>query len=246
MIRLIISAATGRSGSTLLQRICNARKETLIWGEHYGIIKDFANIYDNLVYFSEQSRNERTAFFDRNKDTGLWTANMTPELPYVEQAVINAVTAALDTLYGQFAEKHDIVGFKEVRYGERELRLLRKCYPDCPFLLLVRHPVPSWASAPTWYRDIDDFAGVWNERAGFYAEYARQDPNSLLIRYEDLVDRDPKTLKRLSEVTKVPVPDMIGVLSKKVGSFNPEPVTKEQREEIVTKCRPVMKTLLYR
>ena len=51
-LNLLVLSATPRAGSTLLQRICNARKGTLIWGEQAGLLKRFADIYMDAAQFS--------------------------------------------------------------------------------------------------------------------------------------------------------------------------------------------------
>src|SRR3972149_1198387 len=101
MIDLIISGATHRSGSTLLQRIFNARKKTLIWGEHVGCLTDFCKTYDKIKYFSERYKRQREIYFSSGENPNYWNPNMTPDVSYLESAMINCVKTFFDTLYAQ-------------------------------------------------------------------------------------------------------------------------------------------------
>ncbi len=90
-LNLIILSAGQRAGSTLLQRICNARKGTLIWGEHGGLLNHFADIFEHASYFALAGGEERNLYFSRGEDPNLWIANMSPDLDYVQQAMVNSV-----------------------------------------------------------------------------------------------------------------------------------------------------------
>lgn len=138
---IIISSNTHRTGSTLIQRIFNAREETLIWGEHGGALSSFIDIYNKLTHFSRFSETERQNYFGNNEDPNQWIASMTPEMDYVEQSIVNSVRVFLDSLYKQYRDTHDTIGFKEVRYGKQELELFKRCYPEAKIVLLVRHPL---------------------------------------------------------------------------------------------------------
>ena len=205
MIHLIVLGLLHRSGSTLLQRICNVRPQSLIWGEHGGVLTHFAEIYRVLVNFSITGNEEREQYFASGEDPNLWIANMCPEMAHLTQAIVDAARALLNTLYRQRRQSHDaLVGFKEVTYGRVEAELLRRCYPEATMLLLVRHPCDTWNSTPrSWYESLEAWADLWAARAREFADLAKADPRCRLIRYEDLVRQDEKTLQILAETAKV-------------------------------------------
>ncbi|MGO4538048.1 sulfotransferase [Paenibacillus sp. 2TAB19] len=216
---VIISALTQRTGSTLVQRIFNCRKNTLIWGEHGGIVSEFIRIGDLASYFSNGSKDEKRDFFQSGKDPNLWTANMTPDEPFIEAAVIESIKVLFDHMYIQHRDKHDRIGFKEVRYGKSELMLLQKCFPDSAIILLVRNPIDIWRSETSyWEDDAEAFGQIWNERAKQYQELEEEMPGTVLIRYEDLVGRNEKTLQLLSELALVSLDEIHRVLSVQLNS----------------------------
>ncbi|MDQ0058843.1 sulfotransferase [Paenibacillus harenae] len=246
---LILSAATHRSGSTLVQRILNARKETLMWGEHLGIIKDFHHIQRKIQAFSKKGELSRKKYFTSGEDPNQWLALMTPSAEFVEQAGIQSTKAFLDTLYSQFSENHDTIGFKEVRYGAKELSILQKCYPDARFILLVRNPLKAWESYPKkWgeYRHVNSFAKQWNDNVTDYTALAKSNPNAYLIQYEKLIRKEPKTVETLCALAQLTEKELEDVLAQKIrGSSQKKSITAKQAALIKRMCRVNMKRLGY-
>ena len=118
---------------------------------------------------------------------------MSPEMDYIQCAVVNSARTLLNSLYDQYRQSHDIVGFKEVRYGGCELELLRRCYPQAEILLLMRHPYKTWNSTPRdWYVSLDAWATTWAERTQSYLQASISDSHCHLIRYEDIVAREKR------------------------------------------------------
>jgi len=243
---LIIFSANHRAGSTLLQRICNARKGTLIWGEHGGLLLHFTDIYLSAAAFCSVGAKEREAYFSAGEDPNLWIANMCPELSRAQLAVVESVRALFAAFYGQHRATHDLIGFKEVAYGRGELELLRACYPQARFLLLIRNPLDTWRSTPRdWYSSLDYWIESWNSRVRDFRAFAARDARSHLIRYEDLIRREPAVEAVLAEAAQVSGEMYADVLSHKIGSTRratqPEAVEQKIREQ----CREAMEALGY-
>lgn len=244
-ISLIILAANHRAGSTLLQRICNSRKKTLIWGEHNALLRHFASIYADAARFSTASGGERERFFAQGENPNLWIANMCPELEYAQRAVVASARAFLRAFYSQYLENHDIIGFKEVQYGRSELELLRKCYPEANVLLLVRNPLNTWKSTPpSWYPSLDYWIEKWNGRVNCFRNFAAGDPNCHLLRYEDLIRRDGKTMEIVGETAKISRKQIKMVLAKKIGGKRGK-LEKADKKAIGDRCRAEMEALRY-
>ncbi len=246
-ISLIILAANHRAGSTLLQRICNAREKTLIWGEHKAMLKHFAAIFAAAAHFSIAGASEREKFFAQNENPNLWIASMCPELEYAQRAVVESARALLRAFYDQYRENHDIFGFKEVQYDRCDLELLRRCYPGAKVLLLVRHPLNTWKSTPRgWYPSLEYWIEKWNSRAAYFRDFAAADPNCLLLRHEDVVAKDAETLEVIGETAKVARRQINRVLARKIrGTPGKARVPKADRELIARECREGIEALGY-
>lgn len=243
---IIISSATHRSGSTLLQRIFNVRKETLIWGEQDGLLTNFYNIHRNLKHYSENLKQQRLNYFNNDEDPNHWIACMNPEMEYVDRAVMNSLKVLFDSLYEQYRGGHDKIGFKEVRYGENELTLFRKCYPDAKIVLLVRNPIHVWKSmlGAGLGNNAANFSKKWNKHASYYLQLAESDPNAYLIKYENLVNKDPMTMETISKLGEISLEEIDTVLSKKIWS-TPKQTTNAEERIIKNECGKTMKQYGY-
>jgi hypothetical protein len=248
-LSLMILSAGQRAGSTLLQRICNARKGTLIWGEHGGLLRHFAPIYAHASYFALSGAEERDAYFRRAEDPNLWIASMSPELDFVHQAIADSARALMRTMYGQYSESKDVIGFKEVRYRDSEAELLLKCYPEARFFLLIRNPLSCWKSMPPeWGWTVDQWGQEWNAFVQSFQTLASAHTRCRLIRYEDLVRQDPQTMATLAEVAQVSERQVQGVLANKIGSTadrRSTDITDADRDVILGHCRKGMDSLGY-
>jgi hypothetical protein len=229
----------------LLQRLCNARKGTLIWGEHKGVLSQFARIYTEVASFSAKGGDQREKFFASNESPNFWIAIMCSELPYVQNAIVRSARMLLNSLYAQYRESHDIVGFKEVRYGMDEAALLRWCYPEARMFLLVRHPCDAWNSTPRDWYSLEEFIEKWNKHTRDFLVLSRTDPNCRLIRYEDIVRQDARTMQIIRETARVTDEQMKPVLAKKLGSKH-HGVSDADREAITEGCREIMELFDYR
>jgi hypothetical protein len=244
-LNLVILAATHRAGSTLLQRICNARPGTLIWGEHGGLLSQFADIYAKVVGFSATAGDQRDAYFSRAEDPNLWIANMSPELSYARQAIVDAARTLLRTFYAQHREDHDLVGFKEVRYGQAEIELLRRCYPQAEILLLVRNPLNTWKSMPrSWCATAELLAAKWDKNVRCFQAFAKTDSRCHLLRHEDVVRQTAATVATLGDVAKLSREQIAAVLAHKIGSTNAG-ISESDRSTIIALCRESMDALGY-
>jgi hypothetical protein len=240
---LLVLSPVHRTGSTLLQRICNARNGTLIWGEHGGVLQRFAAIFADTAAFSLAGEEERLAYFGEGENPNLWIANMCPELECVQQAIVDSARTFLDSLYAPYRQGHDILGFKEVQYGRTELELLRKCYPKAQFLLLLRNPLDTWKSTPReWYPSLDDWIAKYNAGVAGYCDFAEHDAHSHILCYADLVEQKSKTMEVLSDVAKVSREEIALVLAQKIGGTKAA-LADADRNVILRECRESMEML---
>jgi hypothetical protein len=243
---LFVLSPVHRTGSTLLQRICNSRKETLLWGEHGGVLTHFATIFRSVALFAVTRESERDEYFTQGENPNLWIANMCPELECVQQAIVNSARSLLSTLYGRYRKTHDILGFKEVQYGRAELGLLRCCYPKAQFLLLLRNPLNAWKSTPrNWYPSLEHWTKKYNDGVSGYLDFAANDANCHVLRYEDLIKLESKVMAVLADVARLSPETVAMVLAHKIGSSSGL-LSDSDRDLILATCREPMERLGYR
>ena len=247
---LLISSATHRSGSTLIQRIFNARKKTLIWGENGGCLTDFCRMYNNALHYSEAFKDVREMYFKEGQDPNQWIACMTPKAEWLKKTVIQTVRDFHYMLYVKEHEKDfDKIGYKEVRYGKEELQLFRECFPDCPIILLIRHPVAVWKSVSRRarnerYGSLEAFCSLWKSRVKEYIELAEKDPKVHFIRYEDVVSGKKKVINLIKDVGQLGDEQIKKVLDVKISSSSKRTPPREI-SKINALCENVMREVGY-
>jgi hypothetical protein len=148
--------SSGRSGSTLLQRVLNSYEQVTIWGEHAGFLAPLADSYFRLLenpgsreYLFPGTEHKpliSLADLEQRKDPRQW------------QAWINFVTPGdVTTFFRQHVEsflRHPVMGddhvwgFKEIRYGGRDrvIEFLHELFPDAVFVFLCRNALSTLAS----------------------------------------------------------------------------------------------------
>jgi hypothetical protein len=243
-LKLIVLSPVGRSGSTLLQRICNARKQTLIWGEHGGALWYFSEIYGVITEMASLGSADREKYFAGNEDPNQWIASMCPDLGYAQQAVVESARTLLNTLYGQYEPGHDILGFTEIRYGRADVELLRKCYPEADILLLVRHPCDTWSSSGNWPYSLEEWIAMWQANTEAYADLAQSDRHCHLIHYRDVVGKESRVMALLKDLARVTEEQIADVLAHKIGSCHLD-CSHSDREIIRDRCGPTLRKLGY-
>ncbi|MCR8644684.1 sulfotransferase [Paenibacillus sp. N1-5-1-14] len=242
---IVISSVTQRTGSTLVQRIFNARKKTLIWGEQGGILGKFIEMRRDLMHFSKVSEQEKHAYFGTDENPNTWIANMTPDFPYIDAAIRESTRTLLHTLYSQHRVHHDRIGFKEVRYGKDEINLLKLCFPNILIILLIRSPIDVWRSEKRyWAGNIKQFASIWNQHADEYSLLHNEGNQIYLFRYEDITNREPNTLHVLSQLADISLDEINDVLSVRLNSTR-RPRTNNEIQAIRQYCREGMKRYGY-
>lgn len=148
--------SSGRSGSTLLQRVLNSYDQITIWGEHAGFLTPLAESYFRLL----ENPGSREYLFPGTTDKPLCSLADLVERkdPRHWQAWINFVTPAdVATFFRHHVEsflRHPVMasdhvwGFKEIRYGGRDrvIEFLRELFPDAVFVFLCRNALSTLAS----------------------------------------------------------------------------------------------------
>ncbi|MCK8817063.1 sulfotransferase [Natroniella sulfidigena] len=219
-----------------------------MWGEHQGILKLFREIYDDTKHCSDYCQHERNDYFGNNEDPNQWIANLTPTNEYVDQAIVASVKSFLANLYSQYQNSHDIIGFKEVRYGQQELELLRKCYPEAIIFLLIRNPVEIWKSIPdNWpiSNHIEKYITTWIENSKFYIKMDQEDKRAYLIRFEDLVAKDSQTVNLISRLAQLSKAQINDVLRHKIGSTKNKMISAKDEAFILKNCQEIMELIGY-
>lgn len=209
--RPVFIFGAGRSGTTLLQRLLNSYPDTLIWGEHAGVLQQLAQGFfrgvDDPNLFRHARPLEQVLIGTDARES--WQAWMTWFSADRWTAVFRTM---VDTLFrpGGLPGK-TYWGFKDIRYGERPadrtLELLHALFPEAVFVFIVRDPRNVIASRRrTWgglrsFGALQDAAALWESRYRSYLAWHRDSVvQSFWIRYEDLIEQRGEILALLGHI----------------------------------------------
>lgn len=210
MAPVFLLAGGGRTGSTLIQRLMISSGEVMIWGEHGGIILPQLRrlLYQTRAWF--EKANSRTHLADFSKGGhAAWIPNINPGEPYM----LAGCRAFLEQSLGAAARDlgYPRWGFKEIRYGADEVRLLQALFPRAGFVFLVRNPASCLRSMKStqWYavdynRDPVRFLADWAWISGSLASISPDCRQSCLVRYEDAMSNPAATAAAIAKTMGVP------------------------------------------
>ena len=144
--RQLFIIGTGRSGTTLIQRVINTFPGTMIWGEHAGFLKQLSELYyflnDNhqmheYSYACEISDEKKfnLASYNDSKVWQAWINWFRPgDLKKIFRGMVEQFFCPTEF------DKLSIWGSKEIQYGPDDsvLDFLSKVYHDTVFLFIRR------------------------------------------------------------------------------------------------------------
>lgn len=216
--------SSGRSGSTLLQRILNTYEDVTIWGEHAGLLKfnaaQFFEIRDdfsarNHLFSGENSRAGIKTLKER-KHPENWQAWMNP---FSRDEFVESCRQCVLNLFQTGLPDDQTWGFKEIRYGKKDrvIEFLSEIFPRARFIFLVRNgfnvvasklrtgPPPFAAANPTFRISPTLFRRCreWKLQNTCFKNWHESGRiRSFWIRFEDLAKGEPVLDPLLKELGK--------------------------------------------
>ncbi len=203
---IFILAPIWRSGSTLVQRILNTGDDLVIWGENHGLISHFANNYTKLQHFAKSGIDGKAHVHfneERGRDSSnLWLANTNPPGEHY-------LSCAKDFIESYYKLYSDRWGFKEVRYGKKEVELLCSLFPNARFIFVVRDIIDCYRSTKTLIPyEIKNIGGIssfvtrYEKNADFFHNfYSKNTERCLLFRFEDIKQHLVEKLCAFAEIS---------------------------------------------
>ena len=259
---IFIFATSWRSGSTLLQRILCTDRSLLLWGEPLGRLALLPKLTAALSTINPAwpppdywcpAEVSQTAL------TTTWIANLYPVGSDVHRALREFILHWLALPARRMGRSR--WGFKEVRLGVAEARLLAWLFPKAKFVVLVRHPFDAYRSVSrafepdTWWHmysrwpDIPmsgaaSFSHHWNWLTSSWLGLSEATISRVLVRYEDLLASE-EIRRRLADFLGLRV-DEQQALAVEVGRTpDRSPLRAYERVLIRRICSDSMRRLAY-
>lgn len=144
--RPVFVLSTGRSGSTLLQRLLNCHAELVLWGEHFGFL-------GSAVAALTHMHNPAQRHYPRHAAENRGWQRVVPALrdpaaalewvnPWSMDEYREQLRAFVEHYFAARLAPGQRWGFKEIRYNSMPmLNGLRGLYPEARFVFVKRDPV---------------------------------------------------------------------------------------------------------
>lgn len=155
----IFIIGSGRSGTTLVQRLFNSFPNTMIWGEHSGFLTSISDAYYTLMrnpsmheYSYSQVAPATTdnliEFYKRPERWQAWNNWFQPN------DVKELFKQYLESIFNPKGIGESVIwGFKEIRYGknDRVIDFLAELYPKAQFVFITRNGLNTLESQLTTF-----------------------------------------------------------------------------------------------
>jgi len=146
--KIVLICATGRSGSTTLQRIINTIPNSNICGENHGAINSLLEFYINLKTASEK-------YVPLGSYENLISKNIKPAWynSYNLEQMKNCIRSTIMNMFKKNSNTN-LWGFKEIRYHENKINLLsafRELFPQTKVIIQIRENIAA-QSQSSWHK----------------------------------------------------------------------------------------------
>ena len=151
--KIVLICATGRSGSTTLQRIINTIPNANICGENYGAINSLLEFYKNLHIASQQFI---PGHYNPASYEDIINKNVKPSWynSYKINEIEEQVRQTIITMFKKDTNTN-IWGFKEIRYDNKKIHLIKyfkMLFPQTKVILQIRKDINSQCQS-SWYKN---------------------------------------------------------------------------------------------
>ena len=151
--KIVLICATGRSGSTTMQRIINTIPGSNICGENYGAVNSIIDFYNKLHC---TSRDYVPGHYNPASYEDIVSKNVKPAWynSYKITEMEDQIRKLIITMFKNKSETN-LWGFKEIRYDNRKIHLIKffkKLFPQTKVIIQIRENVQA-QSKSGWHKD---------------------------------------------------------------------------------------------
>jgi len=189
--KIVLICATGRSGSTTMQRIINTIPNSNICGENYGAINSILDFYNKL---HATSRDYVPGHYNPASYENIISKNVKPAWynSYKMNEMEEQIRKLIITMFKNKPETN-LWGFKEIRYDNKKINLIRlfkTLFPQTKVIIQIRGNIHA-QSKSGWYKDDKNAAAYLNQMNKELFEFYNQNKDwCYFTTFENMFDRN--------------------------------------------------------
>jgi hypothetical protein len=201
MDKVILICATGRSGSTTMQRIINTIPNSNICGENYGALNSLLEFYYRIKY---TTANYVPGHLKPASYEDIVSKNVKPAWynSYDFQKTVTMIKILITSLFKK-SDTTNVWGFKEIRYDNGDIKyvkLFKELFPQTKVIIQIRENINA-QSQSSWMKDDKNSLKYLNNLNNvFYKFYQENADFCYFITFEKMFDTQQlKTLFKFIE-----------------------------------------------
>jgi hypothetical protein len=198
MDKIILICATGRSGSTTMQRIINIIPNSNICGENFGAINSLLEFYKRIktTSFDYVPGHIKPASYE-----DIISKNVKPSWynSYNFHQTINMIKILIASLFKN-RESTNVWGFKEIRYDNGDLKYLKEfkeLFPQTKVIMQVRANIQEQSQSSWLKKDKNSAQYLYNLNNEFYQFYSNNTLWCYFTTFEKMFDM--QNIKKIFE-----------------------------------------------
>lgn len=189
MDKVILICATGRSGSTTMQRIINTIPNSNICGENYGALNSLLEFYHRIKY---TTANYVPGHLNPASYEDIISKNVKPAWynSYDFQKTVTMIKILITSLFKK-SDTTNLWGFKEIRYDNGDIKyvkLFKELFPQTKVIIQIRENIKA-QSQSSWMKDDKNSLKYLNTLNNeFYKFYQENTDFCYFITFEKMFD----------------------------------------------------------
>ena len=189
--KIVLICATGRSGSTTLQRIINTIPNSNICGENYGAINSLLDFYIKL---HASSTDYVPGHYKPASYEDIISKNVKPswynsyKMPEMEQKI-------RDLIIAMFKKDSNTLlwGFKEIRYDNNRVNLLKyfkQLFPQTKVIIQIRENIKAQSQSSWHKQDKNAINKLYKINIDMYNFYLQNKDWCYFTTFEKMFDKN--------------------------------------------------------
>jgi hypothetical protein len=191
MDKVVLICATGRSGSTTIQRIINTIPNSNICGENFGAINSLLEFYKRIKYSSFNNIPGRIkpasyeVIIEKNVKPSWYNSY---KLPQIIEQIRNTIINMFKNM-----ESTNVWGFKEIRYDNGNINYIKEfkeLFPQTKVIIQIRENIKA-QSKSGWHKNNKDAVMYLNKLNKQLVDFYKKNPSyCYLTSFERMFDKN--------------------------------------------------------